>query len=136
MRPVCRTCVVPVRFVEFLSRTPSRDPRPNSRGSVWFGWVRFGSVRFLLSRAPSRAAFNSPRPAPTLVVRFDLVRFLRGQAAGINQVVSSAQVKLSVLAQSCLCPGWAAIVANLLESRAALPPQVTAVPSRESEALP
>lgn len=46
------------------------------------------------------------------------------QAAGINQVISSAQVKLSVLAQSCLCPGWSAVVANLLESRAALPPQV------------
>lgn len=49
---------------------------------------------------------------------------LQPQAAGINQVVSSAQVKLSVLAQSCLCPGWSAIVANLLESRAALPAQV------------
>eukprot|EP00903_Cladosiphon_okamuranus_P012012 g11279.t1 len=46
------------------------------------------------------------------------------QAAGIKQVVSSAQVKLSVLAQSCICPGWSAIVANLLESRAALPAQV------------
>eukprot|EP00752_Nemacystus_decipiens_P013364 g11833.t1 len=46
------------------------------------------------------------------------------QAAGIKQVVSSAQVKLSVLAQSCLCPGWSAVVANLLESRAALPAQV------------
>ncbi|CAB1119674.1 unnamed protein product [Ectocarpus sp. CCAP 1310/34] len=46
------------------------------------------------------------------------------QAAGIKHVVSSAQVKLSVLAQSCLCPGWAAVVANLLESRAALPAEV------------
>lgn len=33
-------------------------------------------------------------------------------------------MKLSVLAQSCLCPGWAAVVANLLESRAALPAEV------------
>ncbi|CAN0259107.1 unnamed protein product, partial [Laminaria digitata] len=44
--------------------------------------------------------------------------------ASCRQVISSAQVKLSVLAQSCLCPGWSAVVANLLESRAALPPQV------------
>ena len=30
----------------------------------------------------------------------------------------------SILGQSCLCPGWSAVVANLLESRAAIPPQV------------
>lgn len=45
------------------------------------------------------------------------------RVAGISQVISSAQLKLSVLAQSCLCPGWSAVVANLLESRAAIPPQ-------------
>lgn len=46
------------------------------------------------------------------------------KAAGIRQVVSSDQLKLSVLAQSCLCPGWSAVVANFLESRSPLPPRV------------
>lgn len=69
-----------------------------------------------LSRSPPAIVFSaSARTCHTVIPR---------QAAGISQVVSSAQVKLSVLAQSCLCPGWSAVVANLLESRAALPPQV------------
>ncbi|CAM9108420.1 unnamed protein product [Discosporangium mesarthrocarpum] len=59
-----------------------------------------------------------------LVELIDPNAALHLRAAGIRHVVSSDQMKLSVLAQSCMCPGWSAVVANLLQSRATLPPQV------------
>lgn len=72
------------------------------------------SLSLSISRTLVRYAAIWTHPPPTH----------RLQAAGIKQVISSAQLKLSVLAQSCLCPGWSAVVANLLESRAAIPPAV------------
>jgi voltage-gated potassium channel Kch len=68
-----------------------------------------------------RRAGHGPRLLVGLVLPTSALHL---RTAGMRSVVSSVQLKLSILAQSCRCPGWAAMVSNLIRSHAKLPPEV------------
>ncbi|CAM9134576.1 unnamed protein product [Chrysoparadoxa australica] len=61
---------------------------------------------------------------PLLVELINPSSALHLRAAGIRHVFSKEELKMGMLAQSYICPGWSSLVANLVRSHTALPPQV------------